>query len=178
MPLNIPQTRAIEPGCVWTLLPVWIVVSVIWYFTGGVIRTDQLVLDILFCLALLGAGLYSVWERRLPSAILTAEEPPAPGNDFAASIAAPLPSALTSRLTVRMTLDAPGRRNRRTLWEAAADPQAYEGVVTFTLHIPQRLSHDITTGCTLSVDLRARRGRMPYRATFILEPGDLATIAG
>jgi hypothetical protein len=169
MSVTVPQSRAIESGCVWTLLPVWIAVSVIWYFTGGILRTDRLVLDILFCLGLLGAGLYAAWERRLSAATLTADEPPAPGRDFSASIAAPLPSALTSRLAVRVTLDSPGRRNRRTLWEAAADPQAYEGTVTFTVHVPQRLVHELTAGCTWSVDLSARRGRMPYRAVFIFD---------
>jgi len=167
MSVTVPQSRAIEPGCVWTLLPVWIAVSVIWYFTGGILRTDRLVLDILFCLGLLGAGIYSVWERRLPAAILTTEAPPTPGSDFTGSIAAPLPSALTTRLAVRVTLDSPGRRNRRMLWDATADPQAYEGTVTFTVHVPQRLVHELTAGCTWSIDLRARRGRMPYRATFV-----------
>lgn len=169
MPLNIPQSRAIEPGCVWMLLAFSIVLSVIWYFTGGILRTDRLVLDILFCLFLLGTGLYAVWERRLPPAMLTTEGAPAPGSDFIASIAAPLLSARTSGLTVRVTLDSPGGRNRRTLWEEAANPEAYEGVVTFTLHIPQRLAHELTSGCTWSVDLRARRGRLPYRAVFVFD---------
>lgn len=137
MPLNVAQSRAIEPGCVWMLLAFSVVLSVIWYFTGGILRSDRLVLDILFCLFLLGTGLYAVWERRLPPANLTAADAPAPGRNFTASIAAPILSARTSPLTVRITLDAPGRRNRRTLWEAPADSRAYEGVVTFTIHCDQ-----------------------------------------
>jgi hypothetical protein len=35
--------------------------------------------------------------------------------------------------------------------------------------VSQRLVHELTAGCTWSVGLSARRGRLPYRAVFIFD---------
>lgn len=159
--MTISQSRAIDPGCIWMLLPAWIVLSAVAYFTGGIMRTDALVLDAVFGLALLALGVYATWQqRRFPAATLTFDAPPIPGNDFNATITAPL----IEDPSIRIVLDSwPNRRTHRLLWETTT-----RGELTLRVHIPKDLAHQLDRTCSWTVELRGRAGRWPYLAKFII----------